>query len=343
MTAPPPSRRKVIFRIAITVILLGGGIGAVSTLHGMDWRAFGGALAGVALVPLAIGLVVSTLQVFAQLLRFYVLVPDEVMPPLWELLDATAIGQLLNYATPLRAGDAYKLLRLAPAPAGEAKTGRFGTLLAALLVERAADVIGLFVMAAWASFAELQGWWLSVMPSAGTAWKVAGAAVVVAVVLAVLARRLPRIFGSFFGSVWGAARSPRFAASIGVALVTWTLDAGTLFWTTRAGGYPLSFRETMQSVFVLNLGIAMPITVGNIGVFEAALAFALTRHGVPAERALAIATIEHFAKFSGLGLCVGLLRLARVTIWRPAATGTATPASLRSAGDPGRPRRGKTK
>ena len=139
-------------------------------------------------------------------------------------------------------------------------------------------------------------------------------------VLAVLAKRLPRSLGSFFGTTWGAFRSPRFLASIGVALVSWTLDAGTLFWTTRAGGYPLSFRETMQSVFVLNLGIAMPITVGNIGVFEAALAFALTRHGIPAERALAIATVEHFAKFSGLGLCVGILRLARVTVWRPAAT-----------------------
>jgi uncharacterized membrane protein YbhN (UPF0104 family) len=336
MTSPPASRRKTLVRAAVTVILLGGGIGAISTLHGMDWRAFGGALAGVALVPLVIALAVSTVQVFAQLLRFYVLVPPTVMPPLWELLDATAIGQLLNYATPLRAGDAYKLLRLAPGTAGEAKTGRFGTLLAALLVERAADVVGLFIMAAWASLSELEAWWLSVLPSAGTSWKIAIAFVAVALLLAVLARRLPRALGSFFDTTWGALRSPRFAASIGVALLTWTLDAGTLFWTTRAGGYPLSFREVMQSVFVLNLGIAMPITVGNIGVFEAALAFALSRHGVPAERALAIATVEHFAKFSGLGLCVGMLRLARVTVWRPGA-GAGHPASLHSAGPPSGP------
>jgi hypothetical protein len=259
MSSPPASRRKILVRVAVTVILLGGGIGAISTLHGMDWRAFGGALAGVALLPLAIALAVSTLQVFAQLLRFYVLVPPSVMPPLWELLDATAIGQLLNYATPLRAGDAYKLLRLAPGAApGEAKTGRFGTLLAALLVERAADVVGLFVMAAWASLSELEAWWLSVLPTAGTAWKIAIAAVAVALLLAVLARRLPRALGSFFGTTWGALRSPRFAASIGVALLTWTLDAGTLYWTTRAGGYPLSFREVMQSVFVLNLGSRCP-------------------------------------------------------------------------------------
>jgi uncharacterized membrane protein YbhN (UPF0104 family) len=67
----------------------------------------------------------------------------------------------------------------------------------------------------------------------------------------------------------------------------------------------------MESVFVLNLGIAVPVTVGNLGVFEAALAFALARHGIRAEDALAIATLEHFVKFSGLGLCVGTLRLGR--------------------------------
>jgi uncharacterized membrane protein YbhN (UPF0104 family) len=316
MTEPTSNRRKLVFRIAITVILLGGGIGAVSTLHGMDWRAFGGALAGVALLPLALALGVSTVQVFAQLARFYVLVPAEARPSVWELLDATAIGQLLNYATPLRAGDAYKLLRLAPSTGAQAKKGRFGTLLAALLVERAADVTGLFIMAAWASLSELRAWGASVMPSTGTAWKVSLGVGLLGGLLALTARKLPRAFGTFFGTTWAALRSPRFAASIGVALLTWTLDAGTLYWTTRAGGFPLTFRETMQSVFVLNLGIAMPITVGNIGVFEAALAFALSRHGIPAERALAIATVEHFAKFSGLGLCVGMLRLARVTVWR---------------------------
>jgi uncharacterized membrane protein YbhN (UPF0104 family) len=311
------SRRKTVVRLAVTAILLIGGIGAISTLHGLDWHAFGAALAGVALVPLAVGLAVSTLQVFAQLLRFYVLVPAEAMPPLWDLLDATAIGQLLNYATPLRTGDAYKLLRLAPASPEQAKSGRVGTLLAALLVERAADVLALFVMAAWASLDEMRAWLGSLVPSAGAAWKIGLGAFAVIAVLAIVANRLPRVLGSFLGKTWAAMRSPRFAASTGVAFLTWGLDAGTLYWTTRAGGFPLSFRDAMQCVFVLNLGIAMPVTVGNIGVFEAALGFALSRHGVPAERALAIATVEHFAKFWGLFACIGLLRLGRVTVWRP--------------------------
>ncbi len=314
------SRRKTIARIALTVILVGGGIGAVSTLHAMDWTAFRAALAGVALLPLTLALVVSTVQVYAQLARFVVLVPPAARHPLGELLDATAVGQLLNYATPLRAGDAYKLIRLAPDSESSAQSSqsRFSILLAALLVERVADITALFVLAAWASLSELVSWSLSLVPSRFAAIEIAGASVVLVAVVVVLVRRMPRTFGSFVGDVRGALWSPRFGRALGVSLLTWGLDAGTLYWTTRSiGGYALSFRDVMQSVFVLNLGIAVPVTVGNLGVFEAALAFALTRHGIPAADALAIATLEHFVKFSGLGLCVGTLRLGRAL--RPAA------------------------
>src|SRR5579862_8710736 len=101
MTAPPPAgaaRRKVVFRIVLTAILIGGAIGAVSTLHAIDWRAFGAALASAGRVPLTIALVVSTVQVYAQLARFVVLVPPAARHPIGTLLDATAVGQLLNYA-----------------------------------------------------------------------------------------------------------------------------------------------------------------------------------------------------------------------------------------------------
>ena len=88
MSSDRARRNKVILRVALTVILLGAGVAAVSTLHGMDWAGFGRSLAGVAMVPLAIALAVSTAQVLAQLLRFFVLVRPEARPSLWDLLDA---------------------------------------------------------------------------------------------------------------------------------------------------------------------------------------------------------------------------------------------------------------
>jgi uncharacterized membrane protein YbhN (UPF0104 family) len=321
MTEANLTRRRTIVRIALTVILVAGGIAAISSLHAMDWRAFGTALTGVSLAPLALAIVVSTVQVYAQLARFVVLVPPHARHPLMELLDATAVGQLLNYATPLRAGDAYKLIRLAPNSQG--REGRFSLLLAALLVERVADVTALLIMAAWASLAALLIWSRTMVPSgpAIAALVVGGAVVSIAIV--VLARRMPTTVGTFLRNLWGALWSPRFTRALAVSLVTWSLDAGTLYFTTRSvGAYALSFRDVMQSVFVLNLGIAVPVTVGNIGVFEASLAFALTRHGVSPEDALAIATLEHVVKFAGLGLCVGTLRLRRALPWVASAAPT---------------------
>jgi uncharacterized membrane protein YbhN (UPF0104 family) len=275
----------------------------------MDWGTIGAALAGCAPLPIAFAFLVSTAQVYAQLARFVVLVPPAARGPLFELLDATAVGQLLNYAAPLRGGDAYKLIRLAPNPEGAEGKGRLTILLAALLVERVADIAALFVMAAWASFPELAAWLGTIVPS-GSSWaKIGIGLVVTGLVAALFARRLQKLLGSFLAQVGSSLWSPRFARSFGISLVTWTLDAGTLYWTSRSvGAYALSFRDVMHSVFVLNLGIAMPVTVGNLGVFEAALAFALTRHGVSPAHAIAIAMLEHVAKFAGLFLCILSLR-----------------------------------
>src|SRR5580698_3119811 len=155
---PSPSKRGDegrLLRVAVTVLVVAGGIGVASTLHRFDWGTFARAIAHLSPSLLVVALLVSTVQVFAQLARFVVLLPRADRSPLRELLDATAVGQLLNYTTVLRAGDAYKLIRLAPPrepqepnrPSGA--NGRFSILLAALLVERVADIVALLVMAAW--------------------------------------------------------------------------------------------------------------------------------------------------------------------------------------------------
>ena len=312
MTADSSNRTKVMQTTAVTVLVCASGIGVVTGLHGIDWAKLGAALIGLLLLPLALALAVSTLQVFGQLGRFAVLLPGAEGRPLGELLDATAIGQLLNYATPLRSGDAYKVLRLSAHR--EVSSGRASLLVAALVAERAADVVALLVVTGWASLSTLARWegrWgvprLSANGAAIGAAVVAGALAAGAWVAA--SRRPPKILMRLAGDVWGAVSSRRFAWCIAVALVTWCLDAGTLWWTSRAGGIAIPFRGAMQAVFLLNLGIAVPITAGNVGVFEAALAFALTQQGIPPERALVIATVEHLAKFAGLALCIGMLRV----------------------------------
>src|SRR5277367_4139768 len=115
-------------KVLVTVLVVAGGVGIASTIHRIDWAAFASALARVSPVPLALALGVSTAQVLAQLARFAVVVPRAERAPLRELLEATAVGQLLNYTTALRAGDAYKLARLSSNR--EDTKGRFERLTA---------------------------------------------------------------------------------------------------------------------------------------------------------------------------------------------------------------------
>jgi uncharacterized membrane protein YbhN (UPF0104 family) len=306
---PPTSgegKGRRALRIIVTVLVVGGGIGLVSTLHRIDWAAFGSAFARVSSVPFVLALCVSTVQVFAQLARFAVILPREERAPLRDLLEVTAVGQLLNYTTALRAGDAYKLARLSSK--AEHTKRRFARLAAALVLERIADVVTLLVVAAATTGSWMVAWTVSRMPTPATALRAAVATGVGAIVVSLVVRRAP-LFLRFAHDAWKAMASPGFARCLIVALVAWVLDAGTLYWTSRSAGCAIAFRTAVPCVFLLNVGIAIPVTVGNIGIFEASLAFALSRYGVLPERALVIATLEHVEKLAGLVLCVALLRL----------------------------------
>lgn len=291
----------------MTVLVVAGGVGLASTLHRIDWTVFAGALAKLSALPLALAFCISTVQVFGQLARFVVILPREERPPLRRLLEVTAVGQLLNYTTPLRAGDAYKVARLSSK--GESPGGRWVPLTAGLVLERVADIVALLLVTA-PTLGSLSGALkISAKPAREAVPRIVIAAVLVAFAGETLIRRPPRVVVGFARHGWQTLRSPRFILSVVVAVAAWMLDAGTLYWTARSAGSAIAFGTAVPCVFLLNVGIAIPLTVANLGIFEASLAFALCQYGIAADRALAIATVEHVAKLVGLVLCVGILRL----------------------------------
>ncbi|HTB73609.1 MAG TPA: lysylphosphatidylglycerol synthase transmembrane domain-containing protein [Polyangiaceae bacterium] len=298
--------RKYVPRLVATVLVVAGGVGLASTLGRIDWATFAGALANVSVKALAFALCLSTVQVFAQLARFAVIFRRTERPPLRELLDATAVGQLLNFTTPMRAGDAYKLARLAPG--GETPGTPLGALAAALVVERVADIAALLLVAAPAlgSLGEVL---ISPAHTREAIPRVALALALGVVAGAVVVRRRPPFAARFARDAWQILASPRFGLCLFVALVTWVLDAGTLCWTARSAGSPIGLGAAIPCVLLLNVGIALPLTVANLGIFEASLAFGLSLEGIGAERALVIATLEHFVTLAGLVVCVGALKV----------------------------------
>jgi uncharacterized membrane protein YbhN (UPF0104 family) len=61
----------------------------------------------------------------------------------------------------------------------------------------------------------------------------------------------------------------------------------------RGIGVHLTLSQLVSAIFVMNLGIALPVTVASVGVFEASLAFGLSRFGVEPVTGIAIASIHH--------------------------------------------------
>jgi glycosyltransferase 2 family protein len=218
------------------------------------------------------------------------------------LRDAAEIFSLswyVNCLAPARLGDVYRayLLRThegAPLP----KT--VGTLL----IERVADILGVFVIAVTAGLWSFRG---RVSPEAEPLL-LAGigiAIVVVALVVALrlargwIARRLP----SGAKSVWhgvqegsAAAFSVRDVAT--VATVTagiWLLEGVRLFLVVLALGLPdvgIGFSTAVFVALIGSLFSILPLTPAGVGFVEAGIVYALTLYGVPTDSAAAAALAD---------------------------------------------------
>lgn len=82
-----------------------------------------------------------------------------------------------------------------------------------------------------------------------------------------------------------------FALLMGVG--SWLSEIIALQILCLSQGFSLSYAELLMVIVVLNIGIAVPISLANLGVYEASMTFALTKLGVPLVEGLAIATAHH--------------------------------------------------
>jgi uncharacterized membrane protein YbhN (UPF0104 family) len=124
-------------------------------------------------------------------------------------------------------------------------------------------------------------------------------------------------------------RSPRLAGSaFALALFKKGCEIGAILCIQRAFGVSLPVMSAVVVLAALNLATLLPVVPGNAGVFEAAVVLAYGWLGLPAERALGMAVVQHVAYFVALAL-PGYAWLGRLP---PAAARAATPYSARCAG-----------
>ncbi|HTK47516.1 MAG TPA: lysylphosphatidylglycerol synthase transmembrane domain-containing protein [Gemmatimonadaceae bacterium] len=98
---------------------------------------------------------------------------------------------------------------------------------------------------------------------------------------------------------------PRGGGALALALLKKLVEMLAIVCVQRAFGLALPFGSAVLTLAALNLATLLPIVPGNVGVYEAAVVFAYTSLGVPPERALAVALVQHlcaFLAFAGPGV-----------------------------------------
>jgi len=186
---------------------------------------------------------------------------------------ATFAGAAVGSFSVAVSGEAMRLHLLASrdgvAPADAARS-----IVASRLVEAAALGIGLGVFAA--------------VPSGVSPWHLlAGGLGLTGLALALLAR-LPwiRVRPSDGGPARGWSPGG-LVAPLGFAMAGWALQWATYHWSIAAMHVAVTPTASLLALLFANLGGALRLTPGNVGVVQGAVLVALRRYGVPGSRAIA--------------------------------------------------------
>lgn len=272
---------------------------AARAMSGIHLRAVFDAMLGVS--PLALGLAVGTalVQGLVLVLRFQYIFPRDKRPSFGTAARAYAYSQSANVYLPARAGEVLRVVALTKGRnrRGEPSNVSVGDATSATLLDRVLDIAAFVIMALLFGKALLAG----AVVGALSAWPFVLGAVVAVGLAALLVRRLrPAWFAKVrtaAAQARGAARSllgpRRLAGGVGFGIASWLVELVTMLIIGAGLGLHVTAVQMMISLIVLNLGIALPITVANIGAYEAATVVGLTPFGVPATSAIAVGALHH--------------------------------------------------
>lgn len=285
--SPWPSRAAKIAPPLLLVVLAPF---ALRSVHLHDVVARMGSLPAWALLAAAAA---ALAQVAIMATRFWLVIRGHQRPRWSRVARALTFGQVVNLYVPGRPGDVVRGVVLAKDHA----TLTVADATGAMLADKALDVVTLAVLAVVFG----RGLLVSALAGSGHAAIVLGiAAGAAAVACALLARFAPRAFAKVraaFAATKGAAQSLLSPARLGACLAAgfagWLAELSVIALVSAGLGIHLTFPEMAAALVVLNLGIAVPVSVANIGAYEAAMVVGLTPFGVSATDAIAVGMIHH--------------------------------------------------
>jgi uncharacterized membrane protein YbhN (UPF0104 family) len=303
-----PGKRALVLSFALL-----GGLAAALAAQQHLWRAVWNSLTGVPVSTLAAALLCVLCQLGFQALRLRSIIPRSVTLTLGRAAHAFAVGEWINIFTPARAGDALKVVLLNRAADAESMSLPIAT--GAVLADKVVDASSLVLLFAATGFAGVvRAGAHARFPAPGI---LLGAGVVAALVCLGVRWARPRWFERLMrlrcdlANGLSALKDPvKVLASLSFSIGAWIAELLALRLVCGALGFPLSAPQTVLALAILNLGIIVPVSMANLGVYEAVLAFGLHQSGVPLAAAVAIATVHH-----GLELLGTNLGAAGLSLW----------------------------
>lgn len=272
---------------------------AASTMSGIHWGGIAGAM--LAISPWALGLAVLTALLQSALLvtRFWAIFPKKKRPSWGTAARAYAYSQSANVYLPGRAGEVLRVLTLTRETNeadGQPRTS-VADATSATILDRVLDVLAFVAMALLFGKSLLAG---ALLAALSWGWVLLAGLGVLAVVALLVRRFAPDFFRKAKGAVREArtaARNlvtvPRFAGGIGLGLLSWVAELGTMLLLGWGLGLHVGALQMIVGLIVLNLGIAIPVTFANIGAYEAATVIGLAPFGVSVTDAIALGAIHH--------------------------------------------------
>jgi glycosyltransferase 2 family protein len=249
--------------------------------------------------------------------RWQRLLEDEgAAPTRADTYALTCVGYAGNNVLPARAGDAIRMVLMAPR-AGASKRTVIGTLLAERLLDVAVLVM-LFVVVGWGLLGEVGGDKVEIV-----ALVLAGVAVAAVAGYVVVRRnqRLTAFLAPIASSTLGLRRAHHGLLLLGMTLVIWGIEAGVWMSTAAAVGFGMDPIEGLYIVALASVFSLIPSGPAYAGTQDAAAILGIKALGGTGAQAVAYIVMLRFVivvpiTIVGLGLLAarygGLGRLRRV-------------------------------
>ena len=296
--------------------------------------------------PLCVGIVLffALAQILFMILRTWLLFPREGNLSLFNVAHAFSFGQLVNTFLPARAGDVLKAVIARRESAGGSLNGSSDksraqplslmTCAGVILADKFVDVgaLLLLILVSGAILVPQMH-----VRDAITRWSVSAFAALVLIVMGLffwISRKgrhqamtaKYHWLANFQHGFTSLVQPKRLLLALLIGMTAWTSEALGLKALCYFQGIALSFDRIVFLLFVLNVAIAVPISLANLGTFEAGVVFGLSTFGIATSQGIAVATVHHSLQLAAIicwagGIAIGrrFRKLARQNTAPPSA------------------------